>query len=88
MQAILTGASDDFSIGMQVELDLETLRQDADGNDVVIYRFRPSRGQRMRFDDAAIAGVGQIVRFGLLQRTCRRSSWRARRGCWRSTTPA
>ncbi len=27
---------------MEVDIDLETLRQDKDGNDVVIYRFRPA----------------------------------------------
>ncbi len=27
---------------MDVDIDLETLRQDKDGNDVVIYRFRPA----------------------------------------------
>jgi hypothetical protein len=26
---------------MEVELDLETLGEDADGNEVVIFRFRP-----------------------------------------------
>jgi uncharacterized OB-fold protein len=41
IQAILVGGPDDFSIGMDLELDTETLRQDDDGNDVVIYRFRP-----------------------------------------------
>jgi uncharacterized OB-fold protein len=41
VQAILMGTPGDFSIGMQLELGLETLRQDADGNDVVIYRFTP-----------------------------------------------
>ena len=41
VQAILLGEPEDFSIGMQVEIDAETLRQDDDGNDVVIYRFRP-----------------------------------------------
>ncbi len=41
VQAILMGSPGDFSIGMQLELGLETLRQDADGNDVVIYRFVP-----------------------------------------------
>ena len=41
IQAILQGEPSDFSIGMQLHLDTETLRQDADGNDVVIYRFRP-----------------------------------------------
>jgi len=41
IQAILQGEPNDFSIGMQLTLDVETLRQDEDGNDVVIYRFRP-----------------------------------------------
>ncbi len=41
IQAILNGEPGDFSIGMQLELDVETLRQDDDGNDVVIYRFKP-----------------------------------------------
>jgi uncharacterized OB-fold protein len=41
VQAILVGGPDDFSIGMEVELDLEVLREDDDGNEVVIYRFRP-----------------------------------------------
>lgn len=42
VQAILLGGPDDFTIGMTLVLDLETLRQDDDGNDVVIYRFRPA----------------------------------------------
>ena len=29
------------AIGMEVETDLEVLRTDKEGNDVVIYRFRP-----------------------------------------------
>ncbi len=41
VQAILMGAPGAFSIGMPLELGLETLRQDEDGNDVVIYRFTP-----------------------------------------------
>ena len=41
VQAILMGSPGDFSIGMRLELGLETLRRDADGNDVVIYRFAP-----------------------------------------------
>jgi uncharacterized OB-fold protein len=41
VQAILMGSPSDFSIGMPLELGLETLRQDTDGNDVVIYRFMP-----------------------------------------------
>jgi uncharacterized OB-fold protein len=44
IQAILQGEPSDFSIGMQLHLDVETLRQDQEGNDVVIYRFRPSHG--------------------------------------------
>ena len=41
VQGILLGESDDFRIGMEVELDLETLGQDAQGDEVVIFRFRP-----------------------------------------------
>jgi uncharacterized protein len=41
VQAILVGGPDDFEIGMELELDLEVLRTDPDGDDVVIYRFRP-----------------------------------------------
>ena len=41
IQAILNGGADDFEIGMEMELDFEVLKQDKDGNDVVIYRFRP-----------------------------------------------
>ena len=42
IQAILVGGPDDFEIGMELELDLETLSTDKDGNDVVIYRFKPT----------------------------------------------
>jgi len=41
IQAILVGGPDDFEIGMELQLDLETLSTDADGNDVVIFRFKP-----------------------------------------------
>jgi uncharacterized OB-fold protein len=41
IQAILSGARDDFEIGMEMELGFEVLKQDKDGNDVVIYRFKP-----------------------------------------------
>lgn len=41
IQAILVGGADEFEIGMELELDLETLRQDDAGDDVVIYRFKP-----------------------------------------------
>jgi uncharacterized OB-fold protein len=41
IQAILVGGPGDFEIGMALELDTETLRQTDEGDDVVIYRFRP-----------------------------------------------
>lgn len=41
VQAILVGGPNDFEIGMELTLDLETLHTDADGNDVVIFRFAP-----------------------------------------------
>lgn len=41
IQAILQGEASDFEIGMQLTLDVESLRQDNEGNDVVIYRFKP-----------------------------------------------
>lgn len=46
VQAILVGGPDDFEIGMPLELDLETLRTDPDGTEVVIYRFRPIESPR------------------------------------------
>ena len=41
IQGILLGGPDDFEIGMELELDLETLNTNPDGDEVVIYRFRP-----------------------------------------------
>ncbi len=41
VQAILVGGPDDFEIGMELELDLEALRIDEAGDEVVIFRFRP-----------------------------------------------
>jgi uncharacterized OB-fold protein len=41
VQSILLGGPDDFEIGMEVEIDLEALREDRDGHEVVIYRYRP-----------------------------------------------
>ena len=41
IQAVLSGAAGDFRIGMELELELETLREDKAGQDVVIHRFRP-----------------------------------------------
>jgi uncharacterized OB-fold protein len=46
IQAILMGDAADFDIGMELETDLETLRTNSDGDDVVIYRFRPLKGSR------------------------------------------
>ncbi len=42
VQSILLGERDELSIGMELVLDLETLGEDKDGNDIVIYRFRPA----------------------------------------------
>ncbi len=41
VQAILVGGPDDFEIGMELELDLESLGPDKAGDEIVIYRFRP-----------------------------------------------
>ena len=41
VQSILLGGPEDFEIGMEVEIDLETLRENDGGDAVVIYRFRP-----------------------------------------------
>ena len=41
IQSILLGGTGDFAIGMAVELDLESLGPNKDGDEVVIYRFRP-----------------------------------------------
>lgn len=45
VQAVLSGERDALSIGMAVELDLETLRRTEDGDEVVIFRFRPVGGE-------------------------------------------
>ena len=42
VQAILVGSRDDFTVGMDLELDLESLGENGDGDEVVIYRFRPA----------------------------------------------
>jgi uncharacterized OB-fold protein len=41
VQSILVGDRDEFEIGMEMELDLETLGENKDGDETVIYRFRP-----------------------------------------------
>lgn len=40
VQAILMGEREELGIGVEVELGLESLRED-DGDEVVIFRFRP-----------------------------------------------
>lgn len=42
VQSVLAGEPDDFAIGMEVDIDLETLRREPSGDEVVIYRFRPA----------------------------------------------
>lgn len=41
VQAVLSGGPEDFRIGMEMELELEALRENAEGQEVVIFRFRP-----------------------------------------------
>jgi uncharacterized OB-fold protein len=40
IQAVLSGAQGDFVIGMPMQLELETLRETPEGEQVVIHRFR------------------------------------------------
>jgi uncharacterized protein len=41
VQAILMGEREDLGIGVEVELGLESLREDDGGDEIVIFRFRP-----------------------------------------------
>ncbi len=41
VQCVLAGKRGDFSIGMELVLDLELLGQTKEGEDLVIFRFRP-----------------------------------------------
>ncbi len=41
VQAVLSGGPHDFRIGMELELELERLRENKQGQEVVIFRFRP-----------------------------------------------
>jgi uncharacterized OB-fold protein len=41
VQAVLSGGPQDFRIGMEMELELEVLRENEQGQEVVIHRFRP-----------------------------------------------
>lgn len=54
VQSILMGGPNDFKIGMPVTMELETLKQDKDGNDVVIFRFRPAIAGGFRPTGAAV----------------------------------
>jgi uncharacterized OB-fold protein len=42
VQAVLSGGPDAFRIGMDLRLELETLREDGQGREVVIFRFAPA----------------------------------------------
>ena len=43
MQAVLAVDREELAIGMELELQLETLRREDDGTEVMIFRFgRPS----------------------------------------------
>ena len=44
VQAVLAGRREDFSIGMELVLDLETLGTTKDGSEIVIFRFKPAGG--------------------------------------------
>jgi uncharacterized OB-fold protein len=41
VQSVLSGGPEALRIGMEMELDLETLRENERGDEVVIFRFRP-----------------------------------------------
>jgi uncharacterized OB-fold protein len=45
VMAVLQGQPGDFRIGMRMEMELETLRENKDGHEVVIHRFRPAAGE-------------------------------------------
>ena len=42
IQAVLSGGPNDFRIGMPMQLELERLRETEQGDEIVIYRFRPA----------------------------------------------
>ena len=64
VQAVLSGGPGDFRIGMEMELELETLRENKEGQDVVIHRFRPVGGAEVKLENVAVLGVG-MTRFGV-----------------------
>jgi uncharacterized OB-fold protein len=42
VQAVLAGARDRLRIGMEMELDLEALGETREGEEIVIFRFKPA----------------------------------------------
>jgi len=46
VQAVLSGGENDFRIGMSMRLELESLKQNSEGQDVAIFRFRPAQSAR------------------------------------------
>jgi len=46
VQAVLSGGREDFRIGMPMTLELEVLRENRKGQEVVIFRFRPDEGEQ------------------------------------------
>jgi uncharacterized OB-fold protein len=45
MQLPLTGKHEDLRVGLEVQAELDTVRQDKDGRDVVSLRFRPTESR-------------------------------------------
>ncbi len=45
VQGVLSGKRDEFRIGMEMELELETLRENQAGDEIVIFRFRPTEAR-------------------------------------------
>jgi uncharacterized OB-fold protein len=46
VQCVLSGGLSDFRIGMPMQLELEALRENEQGQEVVIHRFRPAEISR------------------------------------------
>ena len=57
VQAVLSGGPGDFRVGMEMVIELETLRENEAGQDVVVYRFRPAKAAK-----ATIAESGKVER--------------------------
>ena len=52
VQAVLSGGPSEFRIGMPMQLELETLRETEQGEEIVMYRFRPSGASPDRDSEA------------------------------------